>query len=339
MARSRKLEEILAKLAQIRDTPTSEAGITTLREVLGSKNSVAVAQAATMVGEFAIAQSAAPEAIAQLIPELVAAFARMMVNPSQTDRGCLAKKQIAEALYRLEYSEESLFIQGIRHVQMEAVWGGKDDTAARLRGVCALGLVRMNYADVMSELADLLADPKPEARVAAARAIAYTQNPEGVPLLRLRVRIGDEPQVLSEYLVALLKLAPTQSLPLFKHLLYARKEPLGLAEDVETAEVAALALGESRFPEAFDILRNWWEQVKAPELRQTGLLAIATLRHDEALEFLLSLVADGKISDAKDAIAALRIYRQDQRLWERVCQSVEERGNASLLKAIDKEHS
>jgi hypothetical protein len=109
MARSRKLEETLAKLAQIRDTPTSEAGITTLREVLGSKNSVAVAQAAKMVGEFVIAQ---------LIPELVAAFARMMVNPSQTDRGCLAKKEIAEALYRLEYSEESLFIQGIRHVQV-----------------------------------------------------------------------------------------------------------------------------------------------------------------------------------------------------------------------------
>ncbi len=118
MARSRKLEETLAKLAQIRDTPSSEAGIATLREVLGSKNSVAVAQAAKMVGEFAIAQSAAPEAIAQLIPELVAAFARMMVNPSQTDRGCLAKKEIAEALYRLEYSEESLFIQGIRHVQV-----------------------------------------------------------------------------------------------------------------------------------------------------------------------------------------------------------------------------
>ncbi len=109
MARSRKLEETLAKLAQIRDTPSSEAGIATLREVLGSKNSVAVAQAAKMVGEFAIAQ---------LIPELVAAFARMMVNPSQTDRGCLAKKEIAEALYRLEYSEESLFIQGIRHVQV-----------------------------------------------------------------------------------------------------------------------------------------------------------------------------------------------------------------------------
>jgi hypothetical protein len=108
---------------------------------------------------------------------------------------------------------------------------------------------------------------------------------------------------------------------------------LGTGED-ETAEVAALVLAESRLPEAFDILRSWWEQVKAPELRRTGLLAIAMLRQDEALEFLLSLVADGMTSDAKDAIAALRIYQQDDRLWQRVCQIVEERGNANLLKAI-----
>ncbi len=68
---------------------------------------------------------------------------------------------------------------------------------------------------------------------------------------------------------------------------------------------------------------------------QTGLLAIAMLRHDEALEFLLSLLADGKISDANDAIAALRLYRQDHRLWQRVCQLIEKRANASLLKAIE----
>lgn len=326
MARSQKLEEIQAKLAQIRDSPTSEASIATLREVLRSKNSVAIAQAAKMVGEFALTQ---------LIPELVAAFARMMVNPTKTDCGCLAKKEIAEALYRLEYNEESLFLQGIRHVQMEPIWGGKEDTAAHLRGVCALGLVRMNYANVMSELADLLADPKPEARVAAARAIAYTANPDAAPLLRLRVQIGDEPQVLSECLIALLKLAPVQSLPVLKQCLYARKEPLNLAEDAETAEVAALALAESRLPEALDILRSWWEQVKAVELRRTGLLAIATLRDDEALEFLLSLVTEGKTSDAKDAIAALSIYRQDERLWQRVRQCVEERENTSLIKEIE----
>ena len=326
MAKSRKLERTLAELAQIRDSPMSEASIASLRRVLKSKCSVAVAQAAKIVGEAVVAQ---------LVPDLVLAWDQMMISPTEVDPGCFAKKEIAQTLYRLEYGEESLFLQGIQHVQMEAVWGGKEDTAAVLRGVCALGLVRMNYPLVMNELAELLADPKPEARVAAARAIAYTENPEGTSLLRLRVRIGDEPQVLSECLVALLKLAPSQSLSLIKRFLYARKEPLGLAENVEIAEIAALALGELRSLEAFDILRTWWEQVEAKELRQTGLLAIAMLRHDDALEFVLSLVPSGTISDALNAIAALRIYRQDGRLWQRVREVVEERGEATLLKAIE----
>lgn len=210
-------------------------------------------------------------------------------------------------------------------MQLEPVWGGKDDTAAALRGVCALGLVRMNYPEVMTELADLLADPKPEARVAAVQAIAYTQNDQGVPLLRLRVHVGDETQVLSECLTALLKLAPTGSLPLIKNL---------LRQDDETALVAALALGESRLSEAFALLRDWWQQTHTPELRRTGLLAIAMLRDDTALDFLLSLVTEGKSQEAKDAIAALSLYRQDEALWRRVICAAKQRGESNLLESL-----
>lgn len=316
MAKSRKLEETLAILAQVRDEPTTETAIATLRQVLNSKYSIAVAQATKLVGEAEIHE---------LTPDLLAAFSRLMVNPSEADTGCTAKYRIAEALYRIEYREENIFLQGIHHVQMEAVWGGKEDTAAVLRGTCALGLVRMNYPDVMSELADLLADPKPEARVAAARAIAYNDNSQGVPLLRLKLRMGDkEPQVLSECFVALLKLAPAQSLPLVASFLDAPEEQI--------CEMAALALGESRLHEAFDRLRSWWERKTSTELRRTGLLAIAMLRNDQTLEFLLSLVAEGKSLDAKDAIAALSIYRQDSKLWQRVLQAAENRGSNSHFK-------
>jgi hypothetical protein len=327
MARSQKLEALLDSLAQIRHAPASDLGVATLRQVLTSKYSVAVAQAANLVGTAEIYS---------LIPELVAAFNRFMTKPSETDQNCLAKAAIAEALYRLNYSDESLFLTGIHHIQMESVWGGKDDTAAKLRGVCALGLVRMNYPEVMVELADLLADAKPEARIAAARAIAYSGSPQGVPLLRMRVRIGDEAQVLSDCLVALLQLAPTQSLSLLKELLYARRNASNVIEDVEKAEVAALALGESRQPEAFELLKTWWKQTRAPELRQSGLLAIAMLRNDTALDFLLSLVAEGTDSVAKDAIAALSLYQQDNGLWQRVHQLVERRGIPALLQAFER---
>jgi HEAT repeat protein len=321
MAKSRKLEELLATLAQIQENPTSVEGRATLRHVLSSKFSIAIARAAKLV---------AASDLFELIPELVAAFDRLISSAKETDQGCLAKHAIAEALYRLDYSDETLFLQGIRHVQMEAVWGGQEDTAAALRGTCALGLVRMNYPEVMSELADLLADPKPAARVAAARAIAYSENPAGVPLLRLRIKVGDELPVFSECIMALLKLAPTQSLPLMQTLLQIDRPLLTAVADGGKVEAVALALAESQLPQAFSILRQWWEKVPDRELRQSALLAIATLRQTDAQAFLLTLIGEGSLQDAKDAIHALGIYRQDAQLWQRIQHTVEQRGEPRL---------
>jgi len=252
--------------------------------------------------------------VRSLIPELAAAFSKFMVNGAETDPSCKAKQRIAEALYRLDYSEESLFLEGIHFVQKEPNWGGSTDTAAALRGTCALGLVRMNYRDVMSELADLLADAESEARIGAVRAIAYTANPQAVPLLRYKARIGDpDPQVISECFTGLLSLAPQASLSLIASFL--DKSP-------EISEMAALALGESRQPEAFEILRRWWQRTVTSELRLTGLLAIAMLRQDEALEFLLTLVATGNKRDREGAIGALKMYQSDAILWQRVQQAM-----------------
>ena len=197
-AAKRSLEDTLADLHQLRADPLSATSIATLRHVLGGKTSHAVAKAAQIAGEFEIAA---------LTADLAAAFDRLMVNPAKSDPGCRAKAEIADALYRIGSDDAAVFLRGIRHVQMEPVWGGRVDTATALRGACALGLVRMNYPDALSELADLLADPETPARVAAARAVAYSENDNGVPLLRLKVLVGDpESEVVSECLVGLLKL-------------------------------------------------------------------------------------------------------------------------------------
>ncbi|MBW4517565.1 MAG: HEAT repeat domain-containing protein [Timaviella obliquedivisa GSE-PSE-MK23-08B] len=305
MAKSKKQEELLASLAEVRNDPTSEAGIAVLRQILSSKFSIAIAQAAKVIGEAEVRS---------LIPELAAAFSKFMTNGAETDPSCKAKQRIAEALYRMDYSEESLFLGGIHFVQKEPGWGSPTDTAAALRGTCALGLVRMNYVDVMSELADLLADAESEARIGAIRAIAYTAHPQAVPLLRFKARMGDEdPQVVSECFTGLMSLAPQPSLPLIASFL--DKSP-------EISEMAALALGESRQPEAFEILRQWWQRTTMTELRLTGLLAIAMLRQDHALDFLLTLVATGNQRDRDGAIGALKMYQSDAILWQRVQQAM-----------------
>lgn len=316
-AKSRKLEAILAQLTEIRQQPVAAETTDELQQILRSKFAVAIAQAARLVHE---------RELRSLIPDLLDAFDRCLIHPVETDPNCHAKAGIADALYHLEYTEEGVFLQGIRHVQMEPVWGGKVDTAAKLRGICAMGLVRMNYPEVLIELGDLLADPEPEARIAAARAIAYSGYPSGIPLLRLRARVGDEPVVLSECLAALLTLDADRSLPFVSSFLNA---PLP-----QTQELVALVLGESRLPAAFPLLRQWWEQVREPELQRTGLLAIATLRQDPPLSFLLDLLATGTRQNARDALTALGIYRSDPTLWQRVVAVVEQRGDDSSLNSL-----
>ena len=314
MAKSHALEDTLAALNALRDDPTSAAGLALLRKVLSGKSSHAAAKAAQIVGE---------SEIAALIPDLVAAFERFMVDPVKKDPNCRAKAAITDALYRIGHDDETVFLRGIRYRQMEPVYGGRVDTATDLRAASALGLARINYPDVLVELADLLADPEARARVAAAQAIAYYGSDNGVPLLRLKVLSGDEDSVvISECLAALLRLAPTSSLPFAARLLDAPSQSIN--------EAAALALGGSRLPEAFDVLRQWWDRISDAALRRTALLAIAMLRRDQALDFLLSLITEANGPTARAAIAALAMYRHDDAVRQRVEASVGQRTDVDL---------
>jgi len=309
MTKFRKLEEAQAAIAAIQADPG--ANLATLRHVLASQHTVAIAQAAKLIASVELVE---------LSSDLAATFDRLLVKSS--DPGCIGKQAIAEALYRLNLGSADLFLQGIHHVQMEPIWGGQVDTAPKLRGICALGLVRMNYPDLLNELADLLADSEPEARIGAARAIAYSEQPSGVALLRLRARLGDDAAVMAEYFDALLKLAAESSIAFVGQFLTA-DQPAAIQE------TAALALGSVRLSAALLPLQNWWQQCRTAELKQTALLAIAMLRHDAAIEFLLELIAAGLSRDAKDAIAALRIYQSEAALWARVEQT-QQRRDASL---------
>jgi hypothetical protein len=175
----------------------------------------------------------------------------------------------------------------------------------------------------MVELAHLLADRMLDARIAAVRAIAYAHQEASEPLLRFKVLVGDDDySVLYECFGTLLKLAPESSLPFVAGFLWDERLPV--------AESAALALGESRLAQAFEFLKAAWEKTLDPHLRCAELLSIATLRHERAIEFLLSLVADGTPTGAREALAALEMYRHDRDLWRRVRRLVDERDDVEF---------
>jgi len=311
MPRKHTLEEIFESLRRLRSSPVTAESIDELKRVIAKEGSHAVARAAAIVGELELAS---------LAPDLTAAFDRFMNDPLKNDKGSVAKTAIAEALVRLGHDDEKLYLRGIRHVQMEPTYGGRVDTASGLRSACAFGLAHTHYPGTLVELAHALADPEPAVRGSAARAVAVDGRDAGVPLLHLKAVTGDaEPHVLTDCLVALLALAPEASVPFAAGFLDSR--------DTAVAEAAALALGESRREAAFTVLRDWFVRGLPAGLRRTALLAIAMLRRDEGIDFLLGVVKEGATGPARDAVAALGIYRDNPSVGERLREAAQGRSD------------
>ncbi len=307
-------EDALAAIHAIRQSPENRDLKTDLAPFLRHKSNHAVAAAASAAEHLEAAD---------LAPDLVQAFERLMRDPAKLDPGCKATTAIVQALIQLEDPATRVYFAGVRHVQMEGSFGPKVDAAAPLRGLCARGLARMGHPGALLECVTLLADPEIPARTGAIRAVADAGRPEGVLLLRLKTLLGDrEIEVIGECFGALLSLDPADSVEFVARFLNSKTEGLG--------EQAALALGESRLPAAFEVLREAWENGGIAEQRRTLLVAIAMLRIDEALEFLLSRLAEESGPVAGDALAGLAFYARDEAVLARVEGIIRERGDEAL---------
>ena len=190
MAGKRSFEDQIAALEGVRQQP-EEDRVEALRKALAHRNNFLVAKAADLVREFELEN---------LAPELLHAFDRFLENPVKTDPQCWAKNAISRALAAMEYQESDIFLRGMRHIQMEPVWGGRSDTAGTLRATCALALVQcrnLSENELLSHLVELLADKDKAVRAEVVRAIEQVGSPSASLLLRLRAILGaDEPEVL-----------------------------------------------------------------------------------------------------------------------------------------------
>jgi len=320
MAQSRKTEDSLDALSRLRENPAAPGATAELARYLGNKSNLVVAKAAKLVAEFELHD---------LELQLVSAFHRFMTNPVLTDKGCAAKTEIVRALEALGAAEAEVFLAGIRHIQMEGSFGPPVDTASGLRAASAMGLVHMNYPDAILEIVSLLVDRADEARVGAVRALAFSGQPATVPLLRFKVMAGDaSADVIAESFVSLLEVAPETSLAFVAAYLDSA--------DAAIAEAAAIALGQSRQPDAIAALKGKWPGASENQ-RRALLIGMAVARDDSAFEFLFALVESAVEKIAAEAISALAMYRQDERIRVRVESLVVQRKGTLLRRTLGAE--
>jgi HEAT repeat protein len=310
--KSRGSDAKLARLHALRNQPASAETTLELRRYLTDASSLIVAEAAKILKD---------QTASALAGDLVAAFDRLMVEPEESDKQCRAKIEIAAALNRLECAEPDVFLRGLSHHQDPRFGEPGQDMAGALRAFCALGLARINHPGVVLLLTELLLDSDNTARAGAARALGATGSLTAVPLLRYKVRTGDRlVDVIGECFASLLSLSFEGSLPFVAQYLRAPQSAL--------QEAALFALAETRRPEALAILKDYWPG--APDdLRESLLVALAMFRLAAANDFLISLIA-GKDPNARAALSALAIYRENPIITASIAAAVEANGATAV---------
>jgi hypothetical protein len=306
-------DDELARLQRIAGGTITDDAVDALRGVLKGSQAVLAALAAEIAGL---------RRVADLEQDMVRAFNRFMANP---DKGCQAKTAIAEALQKLDHVGDEVYLRGIRHVQMEPVFGGKKDMADDLRASCAVALANMRHPKAPFELTRLLVDPEINPRRTAIKALAHLGTEGAEMVIRLKALQGDaEPTVMGECFAALLSISPATSVGFVREF---------LESSLEVAEQAALALGQSHEAEAFEILREVWETNVAPDFRRMLIVPISLLRRDDAFDFLLDVIENSGPKLASEAVTALAVYADD-RSRRKVRDAVQRRDDPTVTTAF-----
>jgi hypothetical protein len=314
-----KVDRKIEMLEALRTAPAVEP----LRKALHDRSNYFVSKAAPLAAELGMQE---------LIPDLLEAFDRFMIDPVKTDPQCWAKNAIAKALKDLGYNEPGFFLRGIKHFQLEPVWGGAEDTAQTLRGASALALVTcpLPRLEILERLADLLAaGPAKTVRADAAIAIAQLSGPDSALLLRFKALSGDrEVEVTGQCLTSLLDISPSY-VPFVASFLDSKIE--------DVPQEAAAALGACTDASAVAVLTERYRSRPDPFLTRAILLSLAASRHIDAADFLLEVIAKSEYDHALHALQALAASRFRDDYRDRATAAIRSRADAKLSEAFEKE--
>lgn len=313
----RNIERELEALAKLRSSESDDARVGDLRKALADKVNVIVAKAARLAAEMQVRA---------LIPDLCAAFERLLIDALKTDPKCWAKEAIARALKDLGHAESAVFLKGVQQVQLEAVWGGEEDTATHVRATCALALLQctdLTREDKLWPIMRLLTEASPSLRKDAALALESLEGREAALLLRIKARMGDpDSTVTGQVFESLLNVEGEAAVPFVVEFLRAAS--------ADVREEAALALGASRVARAVAALKSAFLD-KRPLLDCEVLFrALSISRHEEALRFLLDVVRTRRPKEAISALNALTLHRDSNEVREKVTEAIASRPESDV---------
>lgn len=318
MSRPRSAAAELQELEALTSVPDVQIVVGPLKRVLAGRSSATLAKAAILAAKFQVRE---------VEPELKAAFEHFLGKGAGNDPLCSAKVAIVKALRALGADDGGLYLRGMQHYWPARPRAGQRDQAASLRIVSAEALAEAGCLDLLTHLTDLLGDPTPAVRVAAALALGSTGERNAALPLRLKALSGDEAsEVLEACFTALLNLDATTAVSFLGRFLDADEERSSLT--------AALALGQSEHPNALDLLAGRWKRQLTNESRSDLLVAIALLRYPRAVDFLCAIIGEGG-DDAEDAIHALAAFKTDLQIRRRVESAIERTDDDSLRRCFE----
>jgi HEAT repeat protein len=305
-----KVDPIETALAQLDDVPLhTPDGQKQIAKALSGKSNLVAAKAARIVGE-----ALWPE----LTADLVAAFDRFIARGATGDKGCAVTIAVARSLFNLDHDDSDVYLKGMRHVQMEPVWGGSVDTAAELRAICAMGLANTRYPGKLRALVDLLVDRQWQARAGAVRALAVAGSEAALLLLRFKALSGDgEPEVIADCFTGLLSAEGAEAVPFVAS--------FADSKDKEVKDAAILALGASRRADAIEWMMQRFSDTADMETRKCILLSLATSRTEAAVGFVLGQIREGSAQISDFALSAMEINRGDGQLQARIDEALRDR--------------
>ena len=311
------IKQALQAVQDLRSQGASDDTVTALVEVVHKHPSIVVVQAAKLAAEWQV------EA---LVPALETAFYRLSENGQEEDPQCWGKVALVKALHALAWQGADVYVQGCKAVQLEPVYGGKEDSAAPVRSASFRALVQLPAvatATIMTTLADLLVDESANVRAEAARSSIYCPAELTQPLLRLKIRTGDaDSRVVGTCFDALLVVAPTEeTVDLVLEYTHSK--------DALQAEALA-ALASSAVPEAVAAVTKSYPTLADAQVQRVVFTSLGASPTEQAFDFLCHLLGFAPLPEATWALDALKSQLYGDRA-EAVADRVQVRRDSELL--------